>query len=187
MLLADQPGDVVGGGADARGVGNDRDSHFHFFEQQAEIHLRFLADDEVDAGAKSILEARLGGANFVFGDGERKHDVAAGVIGEGVAEGAGFDIFGGDGGGGNGSAGRIGDEAGDAGGELGARRWRVDYAKNDDRDDQQYTVETHADDYIRILSLGQIDLIRTENGRKCAVRSVAPVEVLWASHRMSSE
>src|SRR5258707_409814 len=180
LLLADQAGDVVGGGADDRGIGDNRKSHFHRFEQQAEIDLRFLADDEVDAGAKSILEAGLGDANFVFGDGKRKHEVAAGVIGEGVADSAGFEILGRDGSRGDWSAGRVGDEAGDADGELCAGGWRAGCSTEDDRE-EQHAIETHDNDYIRIRSLGQIDLIRIESGRKYAICGVAAGEVLRAS------
>ena len=67
-------------GTDDGGVRSNRNSRFHLLEEQPEIHLRFLADDEVDAAANGLLETGFAHAYFVLSDGERKDKIATGLV-----------------------------------------------------------------------------------------------------------
>jgi len=81
--------------------------------------------------------------NFVLGDGERQQEVSAAVIGRHLADHAGFEIFRGDLGRSDGSAGRVGDQTGDAAGNLGSHGWGGDRAEDNGRSEQD-PMKSHA-------------------------------------------
>src|SRR4029077_13269815 len=54
LPLADQAGNVAGGGDDKRSIGGDIDLGFDCADLQREINSGFLADGEMDAGANFV-------------------------------------------------------------------------------------------------------------------------------------
>ena len=126
LLFGDESGDIACGGVDDGSVGDDGDLGFDGADLELKVHAGFLADDQGDTSAEGVLEASFGNADFVLADGKSEDEVAAGIVGGGGAEGAGFNIPGGYVGRGDGGAGGICDEAGDAGGDLGAHHGDVE-------------------------------------------------------------
>ncbi len=70
LLLADEAGDVAGGGADEGGVGVHVDLGFDGADLQSQVDSGFLSDGQMDADASGVLEAGLCGGDFVAADGK---------------------------------------------------------------------------------------------------------------------
>ena len=84
-VLPNQATNIDRRGIYDRCVASDRDLRFHGAHLQAEIDTRFLIYDQLDAGADTILKARLGNGDFVFTHRERQNKIAANAVGNAVA------------------------------------------------------------------------------------------------------
>ena len=104
LAFIHQPGDLLRGLVHRRSGGLHRDHLLQFPHRQREIHHRGLADHQVDPGFHLRGEARFFGGDLVMANGDGRSRIAAAIVGNQLAFGAGLQTFHGDSGGGNGRA-----------------------------------------------------------------------------------
>jgi len=174
LAFADKAGDVFGRNGDERGSRFDVDGLLDVAELEDQVDGLPLSDDEGDARCEVRRESRSFRRGLRTGQLEGPRPSSAGIVGDDLARGAGFQIFDLDGDTGNGAAGRIRDSAFDGRFALRESRRCEDCQKRESENDCWEKVAP-----LPFVNYWELHSVSPELNSRNKADAMRGVEVVW--------